>query len=65
MLFGHLLTHTAQVYADVRTYWSPAVVRRVTGYQLTGAAANGLILLINSGAPRWMRPIGRSAAGSR
>jgi len=50
MLFGHLLTHTAQVYADVRTYWSPAVVQRVTGYQLTGAAANGLIHLINSGA---------------
>ena len=39
MLFGHLLTHTAQVYADVRTCWSPAVVRRVTGYQLTGCSS--------------------------
>ncbi len=50
MLFGHLLTNTAQVFADVRTYWSPAAVQRVTGYQLTGAATNGLIHLINSGA---------------
>ena len=50
MLFGHLLTNTAQVFADVRTYWSPAAVRRVTGYQLSGAAAFGLIHLINSGA---------------
>ncbi len=36
MLFGHLLTGTAQVFADVRTYWSPAAVKRVTGYELTG-----------------------------
>ena len=50
MLFGHLLTNTAQVFADVRTYWSPAAVKRVTGYQLTGAATNGFIHLINSGA---------------
>ena len=50
MLFGHLLTGTAQVFADVRTYWSPAAVKRVTGYDLTGAAAGGLIHLINSGA---------------
>jgi L-fucose isomerase len=49
MLFGHLLTGTAQVFADVRTYWSPEAVERVTGYKLTGAAANGFIHLINSG----------------
>ena len=50
MLFGHLLTNTAQVFADVRTYWSPAAVKRVTGYELNGPAAGGLIHLINSGA---------------
>ncbi len=50
MLFSHLLTNTAQVFADVRTYWSPEAVKRVTGYQLTGAAAGGMIHLINSGA---------------
>ena len=36
MLFGHLLTNTAQIFADVRTYWSPEAVKRVTGYKLTG-----------------------------
>ncbi len=50
MLFGHLLTNTAQVFADVRTYWSPAAVKRVTGYKLTGLAEGGIIHLINSGA---------------
>ena len=50
MLFGHLLTGTAQVFADVRTYWSPDAVLRVTGKTLTGKAANGIIHLINSGA---------------
>jgi L-fucose/D-arabinose isomerase len=50
MLFGHLLTNTAQVFADVRTYWSPAAVKRVTGYDLSGRAAGGIIHLINSGA---------------
>jgi len=50
MLFGHLLTNTAQIFADVRTYWSPAAVKRVTGYQLSGLAEDGLIHLINSGA---------------
>jgi L-fucose isomerase len=50
MLFGHLLTNTAQVFADVRTYWSPAAVKRVTDYELSGPAAGGLIHLINSGA---------------
>jgi L-fucose isomerase len=50
MLWGHLLTDTAQVFADVRTYWSAAAVKRVTGYTLSGLAAGGFIHLINSGA---------------
>lgn len=50
MLFGKLLTNSAQIFADVRTYWSPAAVERVTGKKLTGDAANGIIHLINSGA---------------
>lgn len=50
MLFGHLLTNTAQIFADVRTYWSPDAVKRVTGKSLQGMAANGIIHLINSGS---------------
>ena len=50
MLFGHLLTNTAQIFSDVRTYWSPEAVKRVTGKELTGTARNGIIHLINSGA---------------
>lgn len=50
MLFGHLLTGRAQMFSDVRTYWSPEAVKRVTGKELTGLAANGMIHLINSGA---------------
>ncbi len=50
MLFGHLLTNQAQMFSDVRTYWSPEAVKRVTGHELTGAAAPGIIHLINSGA---------------
>lgn len=50
MLFGYLLTNTAQIFADVRTYWSPEAVRRVTGTRLTGASAGGVLHLINSGA---------------
>lgn len=50
MLFGHLLTNTAQMFSDVRTYWSPEAVKRVSGNELSGAAANGIIHLINSGA---------------
>jgi L-fucose isomerase len=49
MLFGHLLTNTAQIFADLRTYWSPAAVKRVTGHQLSGDSASGLLHLINSG----------------
>jgi len=50
MLFGHLLTNTAQIFSDVRTFWSPAAVKRVTGYTLRGRAEGGIIHLINSGA---------------
>lgn len=50
MLFGHLLTNTAQIFSDVRTFWSPEAVKRVTGQELTGLARNGFIHLINSGA---------------
>ncbi|MDR0689244.1 MAG: L-fucose isomerase [Spirochaetaceae bacterium] len=50
MLFGHLLTGTAQIFSDVRTYWSPAAIERVSGWKPEGGAANGLIHLINSGA---------------
>ena len=50
MMFGHLLTNTAQVFSDVRTYWSPEAIKRVTGYSVDGLASNGLIHLINSGS---------------
>lgn len=50
MMFMHLLTNKAQMFSDVRTYWSPEAVKRVTGKELTGLAANGMIHLINSGA---------------
>ena len=50
MLFGNLLTGCGQMFSDVRTYWSPEAVKRVTGKELTGLAANGMIHLINSGA---------------
>ncbi len=50
MLFGNLLTNTAQIFSDVRTYWSPESVKRVTGIKLKGKAANGIIHLINSGS---------------
>ena len=50
MLFGKLVTNTASLFADVRTYWSPEAVERVTSKKLTGRAANGFIHLINSGS---------------
>lgn len=50
MLFGYLLTNTAQMFSDIRTYWSPEAIERVSGKRLGGLAANGLIHLINSGA---------------
>ncbi|MBQ8695477.1 MAG: L-fucose isomerase [Bacteroidaceae bacterium] len=50
MLFGKLLTGCGQMFSDVRTYWRPEAVKRVTGKELTGLAAGGMIHLINSGA---------------
>ncbi|HAV8253402.1 TPA: L-fucose isomerase [Escherichia coli] len=50
MLMGHQLTGTAQVFADVRTYWSPEAIERVTGHKLDGLAEHGIIHLINSGS---------------
>ena len=62
MLFGHLLTNTAQIFADVRTYWSPAAVKRVTGYELSRARRG------RHPAPDQLRPGGAGrhrAAGDR
>jgi L-fucose isomerase len=50
MLFNYLLTNTAQIFADVRTYWSPDAVERVTKWKPDGSAAKGFIHLINSGS---------------
>ena len=49
MLFGYLLSNTAQIFADVRTYWSADSVARVTGHKLSGHAEGGILHLINSG----------------
>tara|TARA_R110002073_G_scaffold73085_14_gene178846 strand:+ start:13177 stop:14976 length:1800 start_codon:yes stop_codon:yes gene_type:complete len=50
MLFGHLLTNTAQIFADLRTYWSPdAIAGACDGYRPDGHAKDGLLHLINSG----------------
>ena len=52
MLFMRLLTGRAQIFADVRTYWSPEATKRVTGYEFEGHAkdAQGILHLLNSGA---------------
>ena len=52
MLFGKLLTNRAQMFADVRTYWSGDAVKKATGYDIEGKAkeSDGFIHLINSGA---------------
>ncbi|MBQ8966412.1 L-fucose isomerase [Ruminococcus sp.] len=52
MLFMKLLTNRAQIFADVRTYWSPEAIKKAANYELTGhaAEAGGFIHLINSGA---------------
>jgi len=49
MLFNHYLSHTAQIFADVRAYWSPEAVERVTGWKPEAKLAGGFIHLINSG----------------
>lgn len=52
MLFMKLLTNRAQIFADVRTFWSPKAVKHAAGYELEGFAkeAGGFLHLINSGA---------------
>lgn len=50
MLFNNLLTNTAQIFADVRTYWSPESIERVSGWKPDGVLENGAIHLINSGS---------------
>ncbi len=50
MLLGHLLSNSASIFADVRTYWSPDSIKRVTGWEPVGNASSGIIHLINSGA---------------
>jgi L-fucose isomerase len=62
MLFGHLLTGAAQVFSDIRTYWSPEAVKRVTGKALKGDAKGGIIHLINSG-PTTLDGTGQQSIG--
>ncbi len=50
MLMGTLITNTAPCFHDVRTYWSPEAVERISGWKPEGKAANGFIHLLNSGA---------------
>ena len=50
MLFAYLLTNRPSIFADVRTYWSPEAIKRVSGYQVSGKASKGLIHMVNSGA---------------
>lgn len=50
MLFGYLLTNTPQIFSDVRTFWSPESVERVTGWKPEGLAADGFLDLRNSGS---------------
>ena len=64
MLFGHLLTNTAQMFADLRTYWSPDAVERVSGFRLTGDAEGGILHLINSG-PAALDATGRQSANGQ
>jgi len=50
MLLMWLLTNKAQMFADVRTYWSDAAVKRATGKGLPKEAKAGIIHLLNSGS---------------
>jgi len=64
MLLSHLLTGTAQIFADVRTFWSPEAVHRVTKKKMTGQAAGGFLHLINSG-PAALDGTGQQQIGSK
>jgi L-fucose isomerase len=50
MLLGHLLTTSASIFGDIRTFWSLDAVKRVTGHELTGKASKGMIHFLNSGS---------------
>jgi len=50
MLMGHLMTNSASIFGDIRTYWSPQSVKRVTGHELEGKASQGMIHFLNSGS---------------
>ena len=50
MLFGHLLTATSQIFADVRTYWSPSAIEHAASMKAEGELSDGIIHLINSGS---------------
>ena len=50
LCFWKLTHNKAAVFSDVRTFWSPESVKRLTGHQLSGKAANGVLHLLNSGA---------------
>ena len=67
MLFGHLLTNTAQIFADVRTYWSPDAVKRVTGYKLDGRGGGRHYAShqLRRGHARRHRPARRATASRR
>ena len=64
MLFGHLLTNTAQIFADLRTYWSADAIARVSGEKVPEAASNGLLHLINSG-PAALDGCGEQTTGGK
>jgi L-fucose isomerase len=64
MLFAYLLTNTSQIFADVRTYWSPKAVKRVAGHTMKGKAAGGILHLINSG-PAALEGTGRHTSGGK
>lgn len=50
MLFGHLLTNTAQIFCDVRTYWSPNAITSLGDFEIDDSLSSGMIHLINSGS---------------
>lgn len=57
MLFGHLLSGCGQMFSDIRTYWSPEAVKRVTGKELTGMAKTVSSILSTLVQPLWTLPV--------
>lgn len=64
MLFGHLLTNTSQMFADLRTYWSADAIERVSGARVEGDGAGGVLHLINSGSAT-LDATGRQTIGGK